>query len=160
MRTVQRLFSGTRLRLSAGQRLPTPTTVLAHGRTPNQHHNHDSSSCPNTRHECGDRVPLVLTRVTAPIRNHTVARTGHWCQGRNDRTSQSARGDNCKLAHTARHRLSFQSLRAKIARIFFGTTANHVELSFTQCLMMPQVTRLQMPHPTATNSVDHSTRSI
>ena len=63
--------------------------------TPNQHHNHDSSSCPNTRHECGDRASRVRhsnccvshSSSTAPIRNHIVARTGHSCQGRNGRTS-------------------------------------------------------------------------
>ena len=32
-------------------------------------------------------------------------------------------GDNRKLAHTARHRLSFQNLRTKIARIFFRAAA-------------------------------------
>ena len=52
--TVRRLFSGTQLRLSAGPRLPIPTTVLAHGRTPNQQRNHDSSSCPDTRRECAN----------------------------------------------------------------------------------------------------------
>ena len=59
VRTNQRLFSGTRLRISAGPRLPIPTTVLAHGRPSNQHHNHNSSSCPNTHHECGDRISRV-----------------------------------------------------------------------------------------------------
>ena len=120
------------------------------------HHNHDSSSCPNTQRECGDRASRVRhsgccvshSCSTAPIRNHIAARAGHSCQGRNDRTSQKARGDGCKLAHTARHRLSVQNLRAKIARIFFRAAANHIELSFTQCLLVPQVTRLQMSHPT------------
>ena len=95
VRTDQCLFSGTRLRLSAGPRLPIPTTVLAHGRTTNQHHNHDSFSCPNTRHERGDRISRVHHSSccvahscrTAPIHNHFVARTGHSCQGRNERTS-------------------------------------------------------------------------
>ena len=78
--TAQRLFSGTRLRLSAGPLLPTTTAVLAHGRTPNQHHDDDSSSCPNTRHECGDRdnpVHHSSCRVsrssrTAPIQNRSL----------------------------------------------------------------------------------------
>ena len=139
VRTVQRFFSGTRLRLSAGPRLPIPTTVVAHGRTPNQHQNHDSSSCSDTRHECGDRVSrghhssccVSHSCRTAPVHNHFVARTGNSCQGCNDRTSQSARRDDCKLAHTARHRLSFLNLRAKITRILFRATANHVEMSFT-----------------------------
>ena len=72
--------------------------------------------------------PLV-SNSTHP--NHIVVRTGHSCQGRNDRTPQSSRGDDCKLARTARHRLSFQNLRTKVARIFFRATANHVEMSFT-----------------------------
>ena len=73
----------------------------------------------NTRHECGDRVSRSSCCVshscrTAPIHNHIVARTG-----RNDRTSQSARGNECKLAHTARNRLPFQNHRAKITRFLF-----------------------------------------
>ena len=120
---------------------------------------------PNTRHECGDRVSRVHHSSccvshscrTAPIHNHLVARTGHLCQGCNDRASQGARGDDCKLAHTARHRLSFKNLRAKIARILFRATANYAELSLTQRLLMPQVTRLEMSHPTTTNSVNHAT---
>ena len=56
--------------------------------------------------------------------------------------------------------LSFQNLRTKVARIFFRAAANHVELPFTQRLLVPQITRLQMSHPTATNSVNHAMRSV
>ena len=47
------LISGARLHLGAGPRLPTPRAVSAHGRTPNQHHFRDSSSCSSIRHVCG-----------------------------------------------------------------------------------------------------------
>ena len=55
---------------------------------------------------------------------------------------------------------SFQSLRTKVARILFRAAANHIELPFTQSLLVPQITRLQMSHPTATDSVNHATRSV
>ena len=58
------------------------------------------------------------------------------------------------------HRLCFQNLRTKIPRIFFRAAANHIELPFTQRLLVLQITRLQMSHPTATNSVNHATRSV
>ena len=47
------LISGARLHLGAGPRLPTPHAVSAHGRTSNQHHFCDCSSCSSIRHECG-----------------------------------------------------------------------------------------------------------
>ena len=70
-----------------------------------------------------------------------------------DGTSQSRCRDDCKLVHAACHCLRLQDLRAEIARVLFRAAAYHDEISFTHCLLMPQVTRLQMSHSTAPDSV-------
>ena len=162
--TVRRLFSGTRLRLSAGPRLPIPTTVFAHGRTPNQHHNHGSSSpalAANVETEPAvftsdvvlptrvEQHPSVITVLLAPVTRVSAATIA-------PRKVCAGKIASLLIQLTI---ASFQNLRTKIARIFFRAAANHIESPFTQRLLVPQITRLQMSHPTATNSVNHATRS-
>ena len=79
-------------------------------------------------------------------------------------TGPAAHHSRCRVLHSFRTPPIIQLANASLssifvprsARILFRATANRLELSFTQCLLMPQVTRLQMSHPTTTNPVNHA----
>ena len=158
MHTFHR-FSGAPCAPTLERICRTPHVASAHGLTPKQSRCYVDPLATALIMSRRTHDSLVQDR-TASIndRSHLCVCTAHLCQNCNDRSSGCR--DDCQVVHAPCHRLLLQDLGTQTTRILFRATANHIEMCFAQSLLMAEVSRLQMSHTTAPNSVNHASRSI